>query len=401
MKCGFPPDFLWGSSISSYQTEGQNFTADWYRWEQTRNLMPAGDACRHYHLFDQDFALARSLSQKSIRLSLEWARICPENRTFSQKAIEHYRQVFSSLKRHNLIPLVTLHHFTNPAWFIEQGGWQSARNIDFFLKYVITAVKELGETIDYWIVFNEPLVYIYNGFIQGIWPPGVSSLRVAKGVYNNLLSAYITAYQEIKRIKPSSLVSIAKHVRVFDPCRYTGVGLTHLFAGLRSYFFNYRFLDACMKKNALDFLGVNYYCKEYVRPALSFFGKECRLAHHPERKNTLGWRVSAEGFLKILMCVYRRYTLPLIITENGTTETDDALYERYLIEHVTAMAKGLANKADIRGYFWWSLLDNFEWDKGYAHRFGLIEVDFDNFQRKIRPFARRYKQICEQNGIVS
>lgn len=400
MLVKFPSNFLWGSGISSYQVEGGNDLCDWFFWEREKNLTAAGKACAHYSLFPRDFELARFLSHNSLRLSIEWSRICPSGDKISVEELSHYKEVVSCLKRNSLTPVITLHHFTNPVWFLNKGGWLVNRNIDYFLKYVSRISYSLKDSVNYWIIFNEPLVYVYNGFIRGIWPPGYKSFTQARKVLNNILKAYVLAYQEIKRVcgDDNSKISIAKHLRVFSPCPHYNLGQNSLFAGIRSRLFNYAVLDYLAGKGKLDFIGVNYYCKEYVKGGGSILGDECSLNHHIERKNSLGWNVYPHG-LSMLMYSLKKYDRPLLITENGTAEDKENRYEEFLLRHITEVGKAITAGVKVSGYLWWSLLDNFEWDRGYNHRFGLLKVNFNTFEREIRKFAFTYKKICSANSI--
>lgn len=400
MLIKFPAAFLWGSSISSYQTEGGNNRCDWFFWEENNRLTAAGKACDHYNLFPRDFELAKYLSHNSLRLSIEWSRIFFSETGLSEEGINHYKEVVSCLNRNYLTPIITLHHFTNPMWFINKGGWLSTRNIDYFLKYVSEVVYSLKDVVKYWIVFNEPMVYVYNGFIRGIWPPGDRSFTRARKVLRNMLKAYVLAYQEIKRVcgADNSEVSIAKHLRVFSPCPYYNFGQNSLSSGIRSRLFNHAVLDYLAGKGKLDFIGINYYCKEYVKSGGGIAGKECSLNHHPERKNTLGWNVYPEGLYELMVSL-KRYDKPLLITENGTSEKEENLYEGFLLAHITEMARAMTAGVKVSGYLWWSLLDNFEWDKGYNHGFGLLKVNPGTFEREIRKFAFVYKKVCGDNTI--
>lgn len=401
MQIQFPSSFLWGAAISSYQCEGRNFNTDWHRWEKAKGLDRAGWACDHYRLFEKDFYLAKSLNLNSFRLSIEWARVCPVFVEFSQEALDHYSEVIDVLHQKGLKPVVTLHHFTNPTWFIDRGGWLNSKNIDYFIAYLKRVVELLKEKVEYWIIFNEPLVYIYNGFIRGIWPPGVKSVKEAKKVLDNIVQAYLIGYEEIKRIYETISmpvqISLAKHMRVFSGCPGSNFALNSLSAFLRNKYFNFWIVEYLNKKRSLDFLALNYYCKEYTR-FKGLIGAECRHTKHRERKNDLGWDIHPKGFYNILLKL-KKFNLPIIITENGTAETKDSLYEDYLRQHLKHLAKAILKGVDIKGYFWWSLLDNFEWDKGFKYRFGLIEVAYDSMVRRIKPFAYVYAQVCKENKI--
>ena len=401
MEIQFPSHFLWGAALSSYQCEGDNSNSDWCLWEKEKGLTNSASACKHYELFDQDFKLASSLNLNSLRISLEWARIQPDAATFSQQAINHYKEVIDSLIRYNLKPIVTLHHFTNPIWFAKQGGWAKSSNIDYFLRFLRKTVEALKGKVDLWIIFNEPLVYIYNSFICGIWPPGVKSLSQANKVLKNILDAHITGYQEIKSIYRDNniqpQISMAKSLRIFSPSPGPNFILNSLTAGLRSYLFNFRILNYLTKKKALDFIGLNYYCREFSK-FKGLVGQESDYKPKGQRQNYLGWNVYSQGFYKLLKKL-KRYDLPIIITENGTAESQDSFYEDFLINHLKNLARAIKDGVDIRGYMWWSLMDNFEWDKGFGPRFGLTEIDYSTFERKLKPFAYTYGKICKNRKI--
>ncbi|MCM8786500.1 MAG: family 1 glycosylhydrolase [Candidatus Omnitrophica bacterium] len=395
----FPQSFLWGASISSYQTEGNNFNCDWYEWEKLNNLEPAASASNHYFLFKEDFSIAKKLNLNAIRFSFEWSRLCSEKTEFVDEPLRHYRLVIDTLIELNLEPFVTLHHFTNPIWFIKKDGWLVAKNIDFFLKYLTKIVSIFKDKVKYWLIFNEPLVYIYNGFIRGIWPPGKKSFSDAKKVLCNIIDAYKNGYEEIKRIYAGNFckVSFSKHLRFFRSCPNFSFGLNKLTAKIRDNIFNFSLLDKLCKNRILDFLSINYYCKEYTQ-FFGIYGRECP-HDHKRGKNCLGWYVYPKG-LYILLFKLAKFNLPIIITENGTAENNDKFYKDYLISHLLSVAKAIEGGVKINGYFWWSLIDNYEWEKGFRPRFGLVEVNYETFERKIKPFAFLYAKICKENQLI-
>ncbi|MCF7907867.1 MAG: family 1 glycosylhydrolase [Candidatus Omnitrophica bacterium] len=399
MQVKFPSNFLWGASLSSYQSEGGNLNTDWYLWEKERGLEGCQLTCDHYHLFDKDFQLASQLNLNSLRFSIEWARVCPYEEVFSQKEIEHYSSVFDSLLKYQLKPVVTLHHFTNPAWFADRGGWLKSSNIDYFLKFLRKIVEVNKDKVDTWLIFNEPLVYIYQGFITGCWPPGRRSYKDAKKVLANILEAYCTGYEEIKRIydKDPVSVSLAKSMRAFSSCPDSLPLLSKFTVFLRDRHFNWQVLNYLAKRKKLDFIGLNYYCKDYAK-VKGVFGDECKHTHHSERRNYLGWYIWPEGLYKILLSL-KKLDLPIVITENGTAESRDEFYQLYLVQHLEMVAKAITKGVKIEGYFWWSLLDNFEWDKGFGPRFGLFEVDYKSLERIPRDVSSVYAKIVSENKI--
>jgi beta-glucosidase len=184
----FSESFLWGAALSSYQTEGGNVYSDWNLWEKERGLEPCGNACDHYRLFREDFRIARQLNLKALRISLEWARICPVNKEPLQEELAHYVQVCDEMLKLGLKPVVTLHHFTNPVWFSKKNGWLDHKNIDSFLYYLKKTVEVLRDKVDTWLIINEPMVYVYKGYLEGSWPPGKKSLNDAVRVVKIFLT---------------------------------------------------------------------------------------------------------------------------------------------------------------------------------------------------------------------
>lgn len=401
MRIDFPSSFFWGAAISSYQTEGENTNSDWYLWENKKKLEQAGKASNHYHLFQKDFELAKDLHFNSLRISLEWSRICPRIHNYADKELAHYRQVIESLAALHIKPIVSLHHFTNPIWFYEKGGWLSHKNVDLYLHYLRKVVNLLKDKVEYWLIFNEPLVYIYNSFILGIWPPGRKSLIDAQKALRNIIQAYTLGYREIKALYAGGAVypkiSFSKHMRIFSPCPTLNIGLNNICANLRDGLFNWQILDRMHQKNLMDFIAINYYCKEYVKFKFPL-GIACGHTNHSENKNYLNWYIYPQGLYELLIKL-KKYNLPIIITENGTAQTNDTAYEEYLTSHLASVGNAISQGVDIRGYLWWSLIDNFEWHEGFGPRFGLIEVNYHNFSRRIRPFALTYAKICKENRL--
>ena len=402
----FPKNFLWGAATSAHQVEGDNTNSDWWEWEQKGGgKEPSGAACRHYKLFREDFDLAKSLNHSAHRFSVEWARIEPDPGVFAQDEIQHYQQVVSSLRERGLEPLVTLHHFTNPAWFAGKGGWLSKEAVRDFLRYVEAIVEPLADKVRYWMTVNEPLIYVYFSYLAGDWPPQGHSVIKSNRAASQLAKAHIAAYRLIKDIYrrrglQPPLISIAHHMQDFIPCQPT---LRNKFAAyLREKNINFGLLDTFKRAAALDYIGVNYYSRSLVEPRswgpAGIFGDSCRENHHPCKKNSLGWDIYPEGLYHVLKKL-KKYNLPVVISENGICTGDDALRWEFICGHLKSMHKAMQEGVDVRGYLYWSLLDNFEWDKGFAPRFGLIEVDFGDFRRTVRESAKKFAQVCGSSRL--
>jgi beta-glucosidase len=402
----FPEGFLWGAATSAYQVEGNNINSDWWSWEKAAGLKEvSGEACRHYELYRQDFDLARSLNHNAHRLSLEWSRIEPEEGKFSSRELEHYTDVILSLKECNLEPIITLHHFSNPLWFAKLGGWQNRKASDYFLRFVEQVVNRFANRVRYWVTINEPLVYVYHAYILGFWPPQAKSLLKARRVEKNLTSAHIKAYKLIHSIyrnnklnQPS--VSIAKNMPAFVACRHNIKDRLSVY--LRDRFFNFNLLDKLMRYRCLDFIGVNYYSRTLIEvekwSLRNLMADVCKNNHHSLPKNSMGWDIYPEGLYSVLLKL-KKYNLPIIILENGICTDDDKLRWDFIEKHLENINLAMEEGVNVTGYIYWSLIDNYEWDKGFGERFGLIEVDYNTYQRTIRESAKKFSLVCKTGRL--
>lgn len=401
----FPQDFLWGAATSAYQAEGNNANSDWWQWEKDTHRENSGMACRHYEFYKEDFQLAKNLHHNAHRISVEWSRIEPEEGKFSQAELQHYIDVILSLRARNIEPIVTLHHFTNPVWFSKVGGWVNRRASERFLRYCEFLVSALAKYVHYWITINEPNVYISHAYILGVWPPQVKSYLKAKAVENNMLLAHIKAFRLIHKIYrelncPRPCVSIAQNMMAFLPCTQA---LKNRFAAmLRDKWYNFGFLDKAILHKTLDFIGVNYYSRQLVevkRWGINNLAADvCEKGHHPVKKNSLGWDIYPEGLYQLLLKL-KKYRLPIIITENGICTQDDGLRWDYICNHLKNIYFAIEKGVPVTGYLYWSLMDNFEWDKGFGPRFGLIDIDYNTYKRTVRESARLFGEVCK-TGIL-
>jgi beta-glucosidase len=403
----FPKSFFWGAGISAYQVEGNNINSDWWEWEKKVGLREtSGLTCRHYELYKEDFNLASSLNHNAHRFSIEWSRIEPKEGRFSTKEIEHYQDVILSLREHNIEPIVTLHHFTNPIWFANLGGWLNKNAQKYFLHYVERIVEALCDKVRFWVTINEPIVYVYHSYILGVWPPQQASFLKAKFVTDNLIISHIKAYKLIHRIYerrklPPPFISIAKNLQAFVPCLPT---LKNKFAAyLRDRSFNFAFLKRLIRAKSLDFIGVNYYTRSLVDvegwSLRNLLLEGCKKNHSQLKKNSLGWDIYPQGLYDLLLRL-KRYNLPIFILENGVCTEDDNLRWGFIYEHLRNLSLAMAQGACVLGYIYWSLIDNFEWDKGFGPRFGLVEVDYNTYKRTVRESARKFSKVCN-TGILT
>ncbi|KKR17700.1 MAG: Beta-glucosidase A [Parcubacteria group bacterium GW2011_GWE2_39_37] len=420
----FPKNFLWGAATSAYQVEG-GITNEWSEWEKTNadrlaeeaktyyqdwqlKKMPeilnrenylSGQAADHYNRYKEDFVLVEKLNHNAHRLSLEWSRIQPEENKFDEKEIEHYREVLLDLKRRKIIVFLTIWHWLNPLWVRDQGGWENKKTISDFKKYVSRLAEEFGDLVDFWQPLNEPGTYIGMSYIQGSWPPQVRSFWRANKAFKNLMEAYRQSYQAIKQVKASAQVGMS-HYAVYN-IPYKNKLINRLLVKPIDYFRNWRFLDSIDKTN--DFIGIQFYHTDHLNITWKFkFGRGrwgfLELKNPNQDVTDMNWDIYPEGLYHLIKRA-AKYGKPIYVTENGLADKFDEKRTRFIKEHLIFIHRAISEGVDVRGYFHWSLLDNFEWDKGFWPRFGLVEVDYQTLERKIRNSALVYADICKNNYL--
>ncbi|MDD5108430.1 MAG: glycoside hydrolase family 1 protein [Candidatus Omnitrophica bacterium] len=402
----FPQNFLWGASTSAHQVEGQNIHNDWWAAEQNHALKePSGQACRHYELYAQDFAIAKELNHNCHRFSIEWSRIEPKEGQFDLVEIEHYRKVISELKNQGIQPIVTLHHFTNPIWFSQKGAWFNSNSKKYFLRFVDRIVKEFASQVKFWITINEPLIYSSHSYLLGVWPPKECSLIKTVIVTLNMAKAHIEAYRIIHKIYQDNalekpMVSVAANLQAFEICQPTLKN--RLAQYLRHKLYNLYFIEELLRKKSLDYIGINYYSRSLVDvrswKIRALLLDTCRYNHDPLPKNSLGWDIYPQGLYKLLIAL-KKYNLPVLITENGICTEDDNLRWDYIRGHLEQLHRAIGQGVKALGYIYWSLIDNFEWDKGFEARFGLVHVDYQNQKRTIKASAKKLAQVTYSGEI--
>lgn len=383
----FPPDFLWGSATSAYQVEGGIENNDWAQAAREGKVPPAGWATDHYDLYEKDFDLAKSLGHNAHRFSVEWARIEPEEGKFSEEAIEHYRKVIQALRARGLEPFVTLWHFTNPIWFAEKGGFENKKAPEVFARYCEHVVRRLGNLVKFWMTLNEPMVYVGESYWYRQWPPFKKNILKIIRVTNYLAVSHNVAYQKIKFFDPSLQVGIAHNVKSYESDESL---VYRLLSAIAIFFRNHWFLQKI--SHAQDFIGANYYFHRG-------FGE--KVFHE---KTDMGWEIYPKGLYNVLVQL-KRYKKPIYITENGLADSKDEKRAKFIKDHLYWAHRAIQEGVDLRGYFYWSLLDNFEYNfkktvQAFNLRFGLIEVDYNTMERHIRPSAYEYAKICRSNSLM-
>ncbi len=403
----FPKDFYWGAATASHQVEGNNDN-DWSAWEKmnaerlareseqsfrwnpnwekfkSEATNPAnyisGDACDHYRRYAEDYDIAKGLGLNAYRFSIEWSRIEPAPGEFDEEALRHYAAMLSALRGRGMEPFVTLWHFTLPVWLAKRGGVLASDFPALFARYTECVVRTLGHDVRYWITLNEPDVYAGHAYWKAAWPPATRSLFSYYRCLKQFVRAHRLAYQALKSVSPASSVGIAKHNIWFEAA--DGKLFNRFLKMLADYFWNQWFLDRIA--TAQDFIGLNHY--NHHRIDWGFNKNENRV------QTDFGWEYYPESLYHALVEL-KPYGKPIYVTENGIADASDELRKRFIPAALAAMERASADGANVRGYFYWSLLDNFEWDKGYFLRFGLAHVDRATQARTVRESARLYAAL--------
>ncbi|MFH1456569.1 MAG: glycoside hydrolase family 1 protein [Patescibacteria group bacterium] len=393
----FPKDFLWGTATSAHQIEGDNFNSDWWNFEQNKKIKTAsGKACNSYELWKKDHSLIKDMNNNAYRFSIEWAKIEPTEGKFDEEVIQHYTEILADLKAKKIKVMLTLHHFSNPTWFLSKGGWVSFKSVKYFKRYIRYVLKHLGGLVDFWITINEPGVYVDLSYLKGKWPPQEKNPKKALLAYINMARAHRMAYKLIHKKLPGSQVGFAMNVMSFASYHKHRL-IELLYVHFADRFVNHSFYDITKKKH--DFLGINYYFRVRLRKDHGSLKPVVEEVREQERElSDLGWVIYPHGIFDVLMDV-SDFKLPIYITENGIAAKDDERRQRFLIEHLKEIHHAIQAGVDVRGYFHWSLLDNFEWADGYDPKFGLVQVNFKNFERKIKISGKMYAEIAKTNSI--
>lgn len=415
----FPQGFLWGSATSSHQVEGNNANNDWWAWEQQEGHIINGDksgrACDWWAgRWREDFDRAHETYQNAHRFSVEWSRIQPEPDRWDEAALDRYRDMLIGLKERGMTTMVTLHHFTNPLWLAEMGGWENEAVIELFANFVRKTVDALKAHCNLWVTINEPNVYMAGAYLGGGFPPGKNDLKLALLVLINMVKAHAAAYQVIHELQPDAQVGIALNFRVFKSA--TKLPWDKLVAGLHHQVFNQAFpralkdgqFNVVFKRlhipeaaDTQDFLGLDYYTRDILRFDL-FKAKDVFTRRYFLKDDDLsetGFLANApEGMFEAVRWGVQ-FGVPIIITENGVDDAQDDFRRRYTIQHLHQLWRIISHNAPVKGYFHWSLVDNFEWERGWSQCFGLWGLNLENQARIRRPSVDMYAEICKTNSI--
>ena len=423
----FGEDFLWGSATAAYQVEGYCTNNNWNLFEEEKdekgrprimNAQRAGVCCDHWNRYKEDIQLMKALSLNAYRFSVEWSKIEPERGKFDEGALDHYEAVVDELKKNNIEPMITLHHFTDPIWFYRQGAFVREDSPEIFASFAERVVKRLGKKVKLWGTINEPTVYATQGYQKGRFPPALKDPEKAGIVLKNLFRAHTAAYQTIKRVEPTAQVGLVAAILHYEPARRwhpldvmqaralnRGLNESH-FKYLVDGVFDFSIPDARKiyydsgVKQAFDFVGLNYYTRFYHKFT---FRKDEAVPETskvpPEKLTDMLWEIYPEGLYRALRMIAGYTSKPVYITENGIADDSDTKRAAFIEEHLRVLNRAIADGVNVKGYFYWSLLDNFEWAFGFEKRFGLYSIDFRTQSRTLRAGSRKYPEIIQQNRV--
>ncbi|MGZ3502804.1 MAG: GH1 family beta-glucosidase [Gemmatimonadaceae bacterium] len=442
----FPTDFIWGTATSAYQIEGSP-TADgagrsiWHRFSHTPGntwLDQTGDvACDHYRRYKDDVTIMAELGTNAYRFSIAWARIYPQGTgTVNKKGIDFYSRLVDELLARGINPNATLYHWDLPEALDDRGGWLNRDVADWFAEYATTMFDALGDRVKMWSTLNEPWVVTDGGYLSGVLAPGHSNLFEAPIAAHNLLRSHGRAVERFRVANAAKNGKIGITVNL-EP-KYPASDSPEDLAAVRraDAYMNRQYLDPVflgrypdemreifgeawpnwsaedmrLIKQPIDFVGVNYYTRKVERYHPDLL--PLRTKHVPQLDHTqteTHWEVFPEALTKVLLWVTERYGKPAIyITENGAAfydpphtidgKVEDPLRVEYYRQHLRATHDAMQKGANVRGYYAWSLLDNFEWAHGYSKRFGIVHVDYSTQERTIKSSGRYYAEVIRTKG---
>lgn len=415
----FPEDFRWGTATAAHQVEGNNTNNDWWAWEQQPGTIleghTSGLASDWWANAEADLDLAAEMGTNAHRLSLEWSRIEPEPGHFDVAALDRYRQILQAMVARGIEPMVTLHHFSNPLWLVEKGDFHSEVMLDYFQRYARKVVATLGDLVPKWVTINEPMVYAFMRYLEGAFPAAQQQgLPAAGRALRMMLHCHAAAYHAIKEVQPAAEVGIAKNMAVFAPPPNRG-WLAGWWTGRLDWLYNEAWMQAMVDgrsrfpfgrgtiphlAGSFDFVGINYYTRYYVKfpPVGGLLSEEWG----PDATVTDGnyGEIYPDGLYQVIQRTVK-YNKPIYITENGLPDAADRHRAAFLIGHLREVWRAINFCFPVMGYYHWSLVDNFEWERGWTQRFGLLALDVATQTRELRRSGELYGEICRSRSVSS
>lgn len=420
----FPERFLWGVATAAHQTEGGNTRNNWAAWEKAvddkgqpriKGGQVCGQACDSWNRYAEDARLARDLGCNAFRLSIEWSRLEPQPGQWDEEAVARYHAILDALKEQGLRPMVTLHHFTSPQWFDQMGGFEDEANLPVFVRFCERVFETWKDKVDLWCTLNEPSVFSTMGWGLGRFPPGKVDFALMARVQRNLLLAHARVWRRLKELPggKDARIGIVNNIAQFNPHRRWHL-VDHAVCRILDRAFNTAIQDYLLTgtyslqipglvrfsstdpevKGTGDFIGLNYYAHQVVKFQLDpkeFFVFTFRPDDIP---TDMPYAFYPEGFKQALHFV-SRLGLPVIVTENGIADARDDRRALWIERYLFALHRAMEDGCDVRGYFYWCLVDNFEWAEGYDMKFGLYSMDPETGARTLKEGSRTYARIVK------
>jgi beta-glucosidase len=425
----YPKGFLWGTATSSHQVEGGSTGNNWIAFEEAKDAngcpriaggQRSGRACEHWERYREDIRLMTDVGLNAYRFSVEWSKIEPGEGLFDQEVLRHYETLVEALLAAGVTPMLTLHHFTNPLWFEARGGFLSEDSPAVFSRFARVVYQRLSDRIPLWCTINEPAVFAVNGYFTGEFPPAHHSARSAATVLRNLLRTHSAVYDACKSINPGPAIGLATNMFVYEPASawnpfdvaIARIADRNLNDAILEYLETGRFrfgfpgvvrarIDA-NGAHGCDFVGLNYYTRFF----LHWSPLRPRVVLPVTSRSTgsitdMGWEIHPEGLGLMLDRIGRMTSKPIYVTENGLADDSDTLREAFMNDHLAVVEKKVAGGLDLRGFFFWTLMDNFEWAHGFTKRFGLYRVDFETQKRTLRKGSGAYLEYIRSVGYLA
>jgi beta-glucosidase len=423
-QTNFPKDFIWGTATAAHQIEGDNENTNWGEWEKQASKIKDGSnaikAVDGWNLAKSDIKLMKDLGVNSYRFSVAWNKIEPENDKFNEDALKHYDELINELKANGIEPMITLHHFTHPLWFEQLGAFEKEENIKHFVEFSNLVFMRYHDRVKYWVTLNEPNVFVTSAYFNTIFPPGNSNAKLGGEVLKNMLKSHVEVYKTLKNIgmkdyeKPK--IGLATSVFQFEPYRRWHLG-DWAIARITDNIFNETILGffrtGTMNFNVpldtnlvytdaeapqtLDFIGINYYSHFAYKFNFDFKKATQSIAVEGEEMTDMPYTIYTEGIYRAIRET-SKLKKPIIITENGISDAKDDRRANYIKQSLYAVSKAMKDGYDIRGYYYWTLLDNFEWAEGYTQKFGLYEVNLQTQERKLREGSKAFVEIIKNSN---
>jgi beta-glucosidase len=412
----WPAGFFWGTATAAHQVEGGNVDNDWARFERMPGAIAHGDtsgaAAGHWSRVAEDIALMREAGANAYRFSIEWSRLEPVEGRWDEGAWQHYVDEIAQLKAAGQEPMVTLLHFTLPAWMADRGGATAPDFADRFGRFAAEAATRLGPQVRLWCTVNEPQVQMYFGYVTGTWPPGVRDNAQAVKAFAGLLRAHGAAARALRQGDPDAYIGLASNMVYFEPANRWNL-LEQVVANTVSNGFNWSFYESIMTgrmhfslpgfptldvpapelRGTIDWVGINYYRRNLVRFAPGKPGM-VDISAGPGTLSDAKVEIYPEGLLALLREGWTRYHLPMVITETGVADSTGVHRPLFIRRHAFALQQAIAEGVDVRGFFHWSLMDNFEWAEGYGWRFGLYRLDLKTLTRTPAPGLDEFRRLA-------